>query len=266
MKLDPQGSYLMPVGFGQQQPHSGGVFDDVLTLAIRYRTDVDALAAFLPEPFEPAAEPIVTVKYQCLRGVNILAGGAYNLLAVDLAAHYIGPSEDLIGDFSLVMWENDTRPIIRGRDVIGIPKIYADIPDALQDGRRWRAVCSEGGQPLVGMELVQGRAYEPDELQALNAPSDRKYFSWKYVPNVDGIGAAYSSPVSVGIDLVVDAAWEAQGTVRYGDLDWASSPGSDHYVAGLRTLTVREYMSSSVTKGSMTIMRAKHRTLPNPAA
>jgi acetoacetate decarboxylase len=73
-------SYLMPVSFGPIRPHPAGTFGDVLKLTTVYETDRDAVAALLPEPFEPADDAHVSVFYARCRGVNFLAGGGYNLL------------------------------------------------------------------------------------------------------------------------------------------------------------------------------------------
>ena len=261
MKLDPLGAYLMPVGFGQQRPHSAGVFEDVWTLSVQYRTETDVLAEFLPEPFGPAEEPIVTVKCQMLRRVNVLAGGGYNLVGIDLAARFNGPAERLDGDFSLVIWENNAIPIIRGREVLGLPKVYGDIPDPLLAAGEWRAHCTENGRTLIEMHAIQGRRWQRHELRELNARTGRHYFGWKYVPNVDGIGAAVSYPVSVGINEVIDSAWDADGTVTYGDVSMATNPQSSDIVTALRRLVVKDYLAASITRGSMTITRAKHRAL-----
>ena len=45
------------------------------------------------------------------------------------AVVFNGEQEQLEGTFTLVIWENLTDPILIGREVQGIPKIYADIQD-----------------------------------------------------------------------------------------------------------------------------------------
>ena len=111
MKLDPKGSYFMPVSV-PQRPLKVGVFEDVWMLSTSYRTDTDVLAALLPLPFEPADEPLVTVHYaQCLK-VKFLAGGGYNLIGVDLATVFNGRQDQLTGNYSLVMWENEVTPLL----------------------------------------------------------------------------------------------------------------------------------------------------------
>ena len=47
-----------------------------------------------------------------------------------------GESEQLVGSYALVVWENLADPILRGRELQGIPKVFADIPDhALRNGK-----------------------------------------------------------------------------------------------------------------------------------
>ncbi len=142
MKIDPKGSYFMPVSFGAIRPIQAGVFEDVWTLSTSYLTDQRALADLLPFPFEPSNESIVTVYYQKCAKVNFLAGGGYNLMGVDLAATFAGAEDRVSGEYALVLWENQGDPIIRGRELLGIPKLFGDIPDPYRIGDHWRVQLS----------------------------------------------------------------------------------------------------------------------------
>ena len=152
MKIDPEGSYFMPVSFGAIRPIQAGFFEDVWTLSTAYLTDRDALADLLPDPFEPSDEPIVTVYYQNCAKVNFLAGGGYNLMGINLAAAFAGIEDHVSGEFVLVMWENQVNPIIRGRELLGMPKLFADIPDPDRIGDNLARASLRERSPLARNE------------------------------------------------------------------------------------------------------------------
>jgi hypothetical protein len=57
-----------------------------------------------------------------------MAGGGYNVAAVQVSARFDGSQDHLEGDNTLVMFEDETWPIISVREDLGVPKLYADIP------------------------------------------------------------------------------------------------------------------------------------------
>jgi len=81
--------------------------------------------------------------------VNFLAGGGYNLMGINLAATFAGAEDHLSGEYVLVLWENQVNPIIRGRELLGVPKLFADIPAPDRIGDDWRVHASENGRPLL---------------------------------------------------------------------------------------------------------------------
>ncbi len=261
MELDPKGSYFMPVSI-PQRPLKAGVFEDVWTLATAYRTDRDALAALLPLPFEPADETVVTVHYsQCLK-VNMLAGGGYNLMGVDLATFFNGRQDQMHGNYSLVMWENLMNPVMRGRELLGVPKLFGDVPDPSRDGNDWRVHASENDSLLLEMEIKNARPQGEDFANQWNSDQgNQPMMGWKYIPNIDGVGAALSQPTLIGRETRAAQAWRGEGSIGYGDLAWETHPASADIVDALKTLLVREYLGGTITHGSMTITRALNRVL-----
>ena len=119
MRIDPKGSYFMPVSV-PQRPIKAGVFKNVTLITATYETSKDAIADLLPLPFEPTDDPVVSVYYGCCPKCNFLAGGGYNLIGVDLATHFNGKKDQLTGNYNVVLWEDNTNPVIRGRELLGI--------------------------------------------------------------------------------------------------------------------------------------------------
>ena len=120
----------MPPFFGGNvyNPDFDAHVNDVVTMAFTYKTDKDKLADYLPDGFE-LLRPELNVAFCQMREVSFMAGGAYNLVNVSVPARFNGKRDRLEGQFSLVVWENNTLPIIGGREETGVPKIFANIQD-----------------------------------------------------------------------------------------------------------------------------------------
>ena len=62
-KFSEDCNYLMPAHFGgyPEQPQPA-TYHDVTSIAVAYETDLEMLAAFIPEPFE-VTQPVLTIQY-----------------------------------------------------------------------------------------------------------------------------------------------------------------------------------------------------------
>ena len=78
---------------------------------------------------------------------------------------------------------------------------------------------------------------------------------------MNGVGAALSQPTLIGRELQVHEAEKVEGQIRFGDVTWETNPASADIVAALKTLEIKEYLDATVTRGTMTITRAKNRVL-----
>jgi acetoacetate decarboxylase len=252
-------SYFMPVVFGPIRPHPAGTFTDVFRLGTVYETDRDAMAALLPEPFEPADDPYVSVWGVRYRGVNFLAGGGYNAVGVNLAVVFNGKSETLYGQFPVVIWENHMTPVIRGRELLGLPKLLADIPDPVEDDDRVAFHVTEDAASLVSFSVFDVRAL--DDLHELEEQAREPWFAWRYYPAVNGVGSVFSRPQLVNNEADLSAGWECTGEIEYGDAGAFRNPVTKDIVAGLHTLPVREYVRAFRTQGTSAHIRAKHQLL-----
>ena len=191
-ELDPHSSHMMPAHFGApQRPENASMwYRDITSMVVPFRTDREKLAAYLPAPFEVAEDAIVTVTYACNRQVDWLAGHGYNLIAINAAAVFHGEEETMEGDYTLVIWENLADPILTGRELQGIPKVYADIPDhAVFDGR-WQTAASHFGHRFLDMQISDLRAPTEQEIvdnEAQKAGKDNP-MGWRFMPGLLGFG------------------------------------------------------------------------------
>lgn len=261
-KFTPNAGYFMPANFGPIRRQDTLRYQDVTRLNILYVTDKDALAALLPAPFEPADDPVVTVYCQVGRGVDFMAGGGYNILGVNLAAVFNGKKDQVAGNYSAVLWENDTFPILIGRELLGAPKLYAEIPDPWLDGPHWRFYCSEYGTKLIEGEIRNitpaeeaiGRKIEQDAKKAY-------WMCWKYIPRADWKGAEWSQPTAVQSIPTIKQVWLGEGSVRFLETTWEKAPVSAHILKGLQTLVVKHYKPAVIYRGSSDLLISEMKNL-----
>jgi acetoacetate decarboxylase len=255
--FDPDQRYLMPGHFGPRPRGKGkGYYHDVTTMNISYFTDRQKLAAHLPEPFEVGEEPVLSVIYLMNREIDWLAGHSYNLIAVNASVVFNGEVDQLAGFYTLVMWENLTDPILTGREIQGIPKIYADIPDHSMSGGIWRATAGHFSHKIVDLTIKDASIPKTEEVEKWQKEMKGKdnWMGWRYFPKVGGVGTSMSEPTLFPIENNVREAWVGQGEVVWQHLTWEQNPTQFHIVNALAALPNLEYRQAVVTKGSMNLV------------
>ncbi len=243
--------YFQPAHFGPAPITPVLHYGDLTSVYINYLTDKDVVATMLPPGFEPADIPIVTVWAQYCREVSFMAGQGYNIVGVNFAAVWNGKKETLDGAFSAVLWENDFIPIMVGRDHLGAPKIWGDIPDLqMKPDNSRRFFCSERGMPLVEGTVTDLVPLSEAELTDVEASfQDGNWFCWKYISHANQKQADLSCPTALKSQSKLNAAWTAQGTHQFYLPKWEEAPLSAHVMAGLGKLKVKEYTDSFICQG-----------------
>ena len=130
MKIDPSQVYNMPLVAGplfeiNHRPRY--VYKHVENLILQYRTDSAAIREILPESYQVGKEPVVTLAFSHNDGVEFLSGRGYRIATVMVSARFDGKQDHEEGNYIVVMFEDDSLPIIGGREHLGLPKIFADI-------------------------------------------------------------------------------------------------------------------------------------------
>ena len=221
-KFNPYARYMMPAHFGpmHQDENSTGWYRDVTMMVVPFLTDRDKLAAYLPAPFTVGEQAIVTVAYAQSKDVDWLAGRGYNLIAVTASAVFNGENEQLEGQYSLVWWENLADAILSGREMTGIPKIFADITDhSITDGE-WKTNASHFGNRILDMSVKNLRLPTAEELQTNQAALEGKDhpMAWRHIPGVGGFGASLSEPTTFPSESVYTGAWIGEGKIDWNHL------------------------------------------------
>lgn len=190
MKLDPSKYYRMPLIAGPifDRNNMKFVYPKVENLAFQYLTEPDAISELLPDCYQPAKEPIVTVIFSQNNGLSFMAGGGYRLATFQVSVHFDGRQDHVEGDYILVMFENHTWPIIGGREDLGVPMLYADIPEIkIMTNGHVRAQASYLGHMLFALDAFpMKRQNAVARLVATRQINSRPWLGYKYIPSLDG--------------------------------------------------------------------------------
>ena len=240
-------TYRIPAHFGGNAPAAPDFAirnRDATAMAFTCTTDSDELGRYVPDASE-ILRPEVVYTFGQLREIDWLAGGRYNVVTADVPVRFNGKRDRLEGNLNLVTWENLATPIIGGREENGVPKIYAEIQD-LHAGAAgylgapdYFANASYDGNTFVRMEMRDPVPVEGEQLAALKAAMTTvNLFSWRYIPNVSGPGAALSQPILYPQGAEVTSAWTGTGSVEWIKLVPWQNPMQFHIVNALADLPI----------------------------
>jgi acetoacetate decarboxylase len=261
-KFEDDCRYMMPAHFGGMKSASiTTIYRDVTSLIIQYRTDQDAIEPYVPEALE-ITDPTLTVAFVMNRGVEWMAGGVYNLVAVNVPVRFDGKIDHVVGGFALVLWENKVAPILSGREMTGIPKIGATIDDARHLFGRWMAEAAYEGNTFLEMSLEEGEELPPEAVEYWNQTNrEVDWLGWRYIPNVSGPGAALNHPVTFPQGSVIKTARRCTGTIKWKALSWLQAPTQAHITTALAGMPVLEVTGAFVTRGESILLGDKAREL-----
>ncbi|EHB58373.1 Acetoacetate decarboxylase [Mycolicibacterium rhodesiae JS60] len=200
-------------------------------VTVTYLTDPDIVAAVLPKPLEPAAEPLVRIQ---LQRVQIEGRPPFGSAVFSVTARH----GDLAGDYPLFMPQSTEQSVTGGRETFGEPKKLADIA-VDRDGDDVTASVARLGYPLI---TVTGRISGPAELppdqmntefyfKFLRAPDGggitdphlvygEYHRHYELLENIDGTLELGESPLDPVADIVVreikSITWCRRRTVQVG--------------------------------------------------
>lgn len=253
----PGGSYRMPLSFGEV-PGARNIpshvtvdhdrFPEITRFAVHFRTDAAILESQLPPRLTLAGEPIVTLYFATMKRIQWLAGRDYNVLSYSFPCHFAGKRDDVIAQFKAVLWEGLPDPCISGREDLGFPKLWCELPEPrFLDGRH----SFEAN--WLGFRLFEASFEEGEDVGSLPAvPGEAATtgtICHKYIPRT-------GSPGIADIDqLIYWPQFDAKnvtrvnlgkGEFRFNRARWEDLPTMHHVVNALAGLPVEILQSEMV--------------------
>jgi hypothetical protein len=233
-------TYMMPAHFGGRP--GGGVattYWDTDTASVFYETDSDQLKRLLPSGFTLDRGEIM-VASMMNRGVEWMGGEPYNILAVNVPATYRGKRDTVSGWFSLVVWENNTKPILTGRENTGIPKIPGQIEDFRFMGDEMRMWAHDTGHTFLDMHLTGVKEASPSAKASLQDQYQMmQWMGWRYISAIgpEG-GAALSEPTLYPQEFQLKSVMLGTGSIEWHVPPQWRMPTQHHIIAQLAALPI----------------------------
>ncbi|NMM64328.1 acetoacetate decarboxylase family protein [Clostridium sp. P21] len=166
----------------------------------------------------------------------------------------------LEGVFPLVIWENNTIPIIGGREQSGQPKIFADIQDLHSYNNKYFTNASIFGETFLRLEMSDIKFWEKGKLEKAKAagPIPNNVFGWRYIPKVDGPGAALNEPI-----LYPKSTSIINGCCGKGTVEWIPNKKNvyNYIIKQLADLPVYSNISVNSAAGTVFMNALKGRVL-----
>jgi acetoacetate decarboxylase len=254
--------YRMPTHFGPRtgprQGPDGRRFENkdtpkATSIAASFLTNRDQLQALLPECFELAGEPVVTIEASYLTEIEWLAGRGYNILGVSFPAAFHGEEDHVSGRFLAVLWENLADPIITGREELGYAKIYCELPEPVVLRGETHVTASWLGFRFLDVKVNELRQQSAEEIERYaQAQSGDGVLHYKYIPRTGEWGTAdvaYATltPAATPHRVIVER-WVGEGSVEFHQARWEDMPTQYNIVNALHDLEIRELRGASVTR------------------
>lgn len=229
-------------------------------IGVSFLTRAEQLAPMLPPGFCLDGEPIVTVKCTYMTEIAWLAGRGYNVLGVTIPVRYQGGNDVARGPLVLVLWENLTDPILTGREEVGFPKIYADIPDAVVYDDSAHVTASWMGFRFAEVSLMEMQEVTepswPETGNTVEAKSKSELngmLCYKYVPKTGNRGTAHIEHATISYlpstdHMTLLESFVGTGQVRFNKARWEDLPTQHHIVDAFASLDVLEYRDAQMLR------------------
>lgn len=255
-RFEPGRIYRMPTHFGPapgpRQVPAEAYADPTRSphktlVAASFLTEASALEKHLPERFSLLGEPVVTVEFHQMTHIDWLAGRGYTMIHVWWPVSFRGTRDRADGRFLAVMWESLADPIISGREEIGHPKLYAEIPDLRSEAGVHHGEAGWKGFRFLEVDVTALREPAAGEPQSRSDGT----LMLKYLPRTGEWGEADVCQVTMtpaeNSGVTVERRQVGDGVVRFHRATWAQLPTMVHVVNALADLPVVAARGGSLT-------------------
>lgn len=277
IELKPGVRYRMPAVFGPapgpRQKADGTLWRPEETgtmnaqwMTVSYRTERSSLERILPPGFVLRGEPQVHISLAYFHNLWWLAGRGYGILNVEIPAIYTGRSETIEGSFCPVLFEGVADAIMTGREELGFPKLFADIPLPDIDHAAGTASGEASWFGFKFFEIELNGLAETSSDKRLPGPGGASLF-YKYMPRTGPLGSggcdiAYATtsqplPGATGDTSPIkftDAnfrKWKGTGgSVKWNRATFEQLPTTFHVINGLANLEILEYLGAEMIEFS----------------
>jgi hypothetical protein len=277
IEFEPNVRYRMPVMFGPapgpRQKGDGTPWTaeesgmaNVQWATIAYRSDRAKLEALLPAGFQ-LTEPTVHVTLGFFRDLYWLAGRGYGIVNVEIPVVCTGRDETIEGALCLVLWEGRPDAITTGREELGFPKLFADIPNVRMEPQTGRISGSASWFEHTFFEMsMEGLEEVPVQEKRLLGAKGGPIF-YKYMPRTGPFGSGGTDVKYVTCAHPRPGEASSAQTIKFGDsqyrkwraargsLQWHRAtfeqlPTTYHVVNGVADLPVLEILSAEMIEFS----------------
>jgi hypothetical protein len=276
-EFKPGVRYRMPVVFGPasgpRQKPDGNLWSPEETgtmnaqwMTVSYRTERSSLERILPPGFALRGEPQVHVSLAYFHNLWWLAGRGYGILNVEIPVVYTGTTERIEGSFCPVLFEGIPDAIMTGREELGFPKLFADIPLLDIDHEAGTASGEASWFGFKFFDIQLNGLTETAGDKRLPGPGGATLF-YKYMPRTGPLGSggcdiAYATtsqplPGATGDTSPIkftDAnfrKWRGTGgSVKWNRATFEQLPTTSQVINGLADLEILEYLGAEMIEFS----------------
>ncbi len=202
-------------------------------LIVRYRTDLDALRAVVPEPLQ-VTEPIV--QYEFIRMPDSTGFGDYTESGQVIPVTFNG----IAGGYVHAMYLNDEAPIAGGRELWGFPKKLA-APSLRVEKDTLLGTLDYG--PVRVATATMGYKHRALALDTVRTSMLAPNYLLKIIPHVDGTARICELVQYFLEEVTVKGAWSGPAALELGQ----------HALAPVAALPVLEVLSGTHIVADITL-------------
>lgn len=191
-----------PVGFGPaatpRQDPNGKRFNwsnaKTTTVGVVFDVSIESVQKLLPEGYtvDVGDKGTTQILFEVmeLRNLPWLAGRGYNTWGVyfsNIRCDRVQPAKH--GSYMAVLFESFTDPITTGREELGFPKVWAELPDGKVEGSKRVHTASWFGYEFMRLEIDNLKQHDPKTAPALSErqfthPTQDGILHHRYIPTV----------------------------------------------------------------------------------
>jgi hypothetical protein len=238
--------YDMPVVFGPSELRPQANFGETRTITHSFLTDPAVLAPMIPYHFKLAEPAKVIIGGHMQLDVDWLAGRPYHIVRAATEVERMVDGEKVRAMYSLVIWESDSRPVIAGREFLGLAKITGEIPAHERSEDQAAFELYEYGTRCLRVDVSDIIPVDQATVDEINRTSgDTITFGWKYIPG-PGNTVDVDYPVKMISRGTLLSMAKGKSSVTFDSPTWEQCPHAKRYIDTLRTLPVLEVLPATL--------------------